>query len=204
MKRSLFLSGLLAAAMLIAGCSIPLLDSGAATPPERTYILEWTPNGPAPKVPADAPSLLISPTRAGAGYGGSDMVYVRQAYELEHFAYHRWADSPARMLEPLVLAAAVHSGHFGLVLPAGSQALTDLRLDTRLLYLRQVFEPAGCREELGVRIDLIKVASGLPLGSRMFSYREACAEGTPQAGVAAANRAVAHFLEDLGPALSKF
>jgi hypothetical protein len=74
-----------------------------------------------------------------------------------------------------------------------------------LLYLRQVFAPTGgCRVELAVRVDLLRVASGLPLGDRLFSYREPCTEATPQAGVAAANRAVAHFLEDLGPALSKF
>lgn len=205
MKRTISLSSLLFGAILLSACALPLLPERTASMQQHRYVLDWTPATPAPTAPTGAPILLVSPIRSGAGYAGSDMIYMREAHELQHFAYHRWADSPAHMLEPLVVAAAKHSGRFRLVLPAGSHALTDLRLDTRLLYLRQVFSSdAACRVELGVRVDLIRVASGLPLGEKLFSYKQPCVEATPQAGVMAANRAVADFLEDLGPALSKF
>lgn len=203
MKPVFSILGLCFASLWLASCTLPLLqgDSGA-TALLHTYILEWTPPGAPHKPASDAPSLLISPPRAGPGYTGSDMIYVKEAHELDRFAYHRWADSPARMLEPLLLAALEHSGQFRQVIPAGSNALADLRLDTRLLYLRQVFDQNGCHVEFGVRIDLFRISSGRALGGRELGYREACDAATPQGGVRAANRAVGHFLDELGPALS--
>jgi len=194
--------GLCFASLWLASCALPLLEGDSGSTELHTYVLEWTPLGAPHKPSSGAPSLLISPPRAGAGYTGSDMIYVKESHELSRFAYHRWADSPARMLEPLLLAAIEHSGQFRQVIPAGSNALADLRLDTRLLHLRQVFDQNGCHVELGVRIDLFRISSGRALGGRELGYREACDAATPQGGVRAANRAVGHFLDELGPALS--
>ena len=189
--------------LALAGCGMSLLQPGSDAAEIHVYTLEWTPSKPAASPPGKGPTLLIAPPRANAGYTGSDMIYVRRAYELDHYLYHRWADSPARMLEPLLLLAAERSGLFGQVIPAGTQALPDLRLDSRLLHLRQVFGRNGCRVEFGIRIDLVDVASGRVRGSRTFGYDSACDQPSPEGGVATVNRLVGRFLDELGPALEQ-
>lgn len=188
--------------LFLTGCSVPLLEDKSDLPESHIHVLEWAP-GTSP-VPAarDAPSLLIAPPRASAGYAGSDMIYIREALELHHFAYHRWVDSPARMLEPLLLSAIESSGRFREVIPAGSQALADLRLDTQILYLRQRFEKDSCHVELAIRSDLIEVATGKAKGGRTFRYSALCDSFTPQGGVSAINRLLGEFLEGLGTALA--
>lgn len=195
--------GLIALVLLGAACSLPL-PKDSVNQPLHTYVLEWKPAVTAPAGPANGPSLLISPPRAAAAYAGSDMLYTNgSSYELRAFALHRWADSPAHMLEPMLLGAAQHSGLFRLVVPAGTQALTDLRLDSQLLHLRQVFDADNCRVELAMRIDLVRVASGQPLGGHLFEYEVPCDQATPEGGVHTANRLVGRMMEELGPALQK-
>ena len=55
---------------------------------------------------ANALNLLVSPVLAAPGFDGPDMAYMRTPHEIEYFARHRWVDSPARMLEPLLIRAA--------------------------------------------------------------------------------------------------
>jgi len=184
--------------LLLSGCSLPFMGGKSGAPEVHTYLLEWTPEGPAAPAPTDAPSLLVSAPRAAAGYTSSDLVYIKQGHELSRFAYHRWADAPARMLEPLLQAAAEHAGQFSAVIPAGSRARADLRLDSQLLRLRQEFQGEACNVVLTIRADLIEVASGRLRSSRQFDYREPCGALTPQAGVATANRLAGRLAEDLG------
>ncbi len=183
--------------LLLAACSMSLLQPESDPMAIHIHTLEWTPTTVPAQAPPKAPALLVTPPRASAGYAGSDMIYVRQSHELDRFLYHRWADSPARMLEPLLLRAAEQTGLFIQVVPAGTQALTDLRLDTRLLYLRQVFAASACRVELGIRIDLIGVSSGKALGNRTFTYQDACDRASPEGGVSTANRLIGRFLGEL-------
>ncbi len=188
---------LLALTLLLGGCSLPFMGSKGDVPQTHTYLLEWTPRAPAPRPAAGAPTLLVAPVRAAAGYTSSDLVYTKTDHELARFAYHRWADAPARMLEPLLQAVAENTGQFSAVIPAGSQARADLRLDSQLLRLRQEFQDGTCNVVLAIRADLIEITSGRLKAGRQFSYREPCDAPTPQAGIAAANRLAARFAEDL-------
>jgi cholesterol transport system auxiliary component len=141
--------------------------------------------------------VLIAPVRAAAGYTSSDLIYVKDTFELHRFVYHRWADTPARMLEPLLRLAIERTGRFGAVLPSGSQAQAELRLNSELLRLRQVFAGERSYIEFKLRVDLIDVQSGRFVAGRIFSYQEPCTASTPQAGVNAANKAVTLFMEEL-------
>jgi len=201
MKVFLRILPVIVAILLLGACALPMVgvqDPGIA---QHRYILEWRPSQTARVPPRKAPSLLVSPIRARPPYSSSDMLYMSRANELNAFAYHSWADSPAHMLQPLLVLSAEHSGLFRLVVPAGNQVITDLRLDSQLLHLRQVFESDQCRVELAIRIELNDVANANPLGSRLFDYREPCDAASPQGGMATANRVVARFLEDMPVAL---
>lgn len=191
----LCITGLMMASWLIA-CSSPF--SPKESKPSHSYLLEWQPEPAVAKTPsADAPTLLVSATRAAAGYGSSDMLYVEQPHRLAHFANHRWADTPARMLDPLLIQACDHSGLFRAVTGPGKQLQTTLRLDSELQSLQQVFETDSRRIELSLRVSLVEIDSGRLLATQNFTLSESVTEGTPYAGVLAANRAVGRLLKQL-------
>jgi cholesterol transport system auxiliary component len=125
------------------------------------------------------------------------MAYMEEAHRIDYFAHHRWADSPARMLEPLLIHALETSGSFQAVVQAPTTARFDLRLETELLRLVQVFEPTESRVELAVRISLLDTRQQRVLVSDVLAVSEPAAERTPYGGVIAANQAVARLLEEL-------
>ena len=181
----------------LAGCMGALLPQPAEEAATHSYLLEWSGDARPAMHRADGPSLLIAPMRAAPGFDTRDMAYTRHAHELEYFTRHRWVDAPARMLEPLLLQAAEQTGLLRSVSAAGSGAQVDLRLDSSLLYLRQVCRLEPSELQLGVRASLIEVSSGRVIDERTLTVSEPLEVRTPYAGVQAANRALARLLAEL-------
>jgi len=48
-----------------------------------------------------APTLLINPPHAAAGFDSPRIIYLREAHKLDYFALSQWVEPPARMLGPL-------------------------------------------------------------------------------------------------------
>jgi len=192
----------LSAAAMLGGCATTLLPQPEVAT-TRTYLLEWNGSLSGSPLQAGGPSLLISSMRAASGYESADMAYVRTPHQLEYFARHRWVDAPARMLEPLLLQAAGASGLFSTVSEAGSGTQAQLRLDSRLLHLRQVCRLRPSELQLAVRLTLLDVASAKQIGSRVISVSEAINERTPAAGVAAANRALPALMSQVADFLAE-
>jgi cholesterol transport system auxiliary component len=179
--------------LLVAACT-PAMLQRADSPTEHTYFLDWQGEGNAPQGPASGPNLLVSPMLAAPGFDGSEMAYVRTQHEIEYFAHHRWVDAPARMLEPLLLRAAERTGLFHSVVSPGSRADVELRLDSRLVHLRQLYRSGSGEIQLAVRLVLVEMASGRVLSERVIEVNEPLQQFTPYDGVEAANRAVARLM----------
>lgn len=182
--------------LVLVGCGGTLLqrpDDEAV----RTYLLEWVGDPGAAAADTEAPTLLVSPMLAASGFDRSDMAYMLRPHQLEYFARHRWVDAPARMLDPLVVRAAAQSGLFRDVVEAGGGTRADLRLDTRLLHLRQVCRLNPSELQLAMRISLVDVPSGQVMGSTTLDISEAITERTPVGGVEAANRALERLMSGL-------
>lgn len=184
------LSLVLAMGLWLAGCTPGLLQR-ADTQADHTYFIEWQGDRAVPPAPASGPDLLIGSMLAAPGFDGSEMAYVRKPHEIEYFAHHRWVDAPARMLEPLLLRAARQTGLFRSVVSPGSRAGAALRLDSRLLHLRQVWLAGSSELQLGVRVTLVEIANGRVLGEQVIEVNESLDELSPYGGVQAADRAVA-------------
>jgi cholesterol transport system auxiliary component len=185
---------LLASTLTACGPSLLQRPAEQAT---HTYLLEWRGEGAESFGDPSGPSLSVSPVLSAPGFDSSDMAYMRRPYEIEYFARHRWADAPARMLDPLLVQAASHTGLFRSVAEVGAGARADLRLESRLLHLQQVCRLDPSELQLALRVNLIDVASGRVLGSRTLNVVEPITERSPYAGVEAANRAVAGLLSEL-------
>jgi len=183
----------LAAAALLAACT-------ALQPPEpdraNTYVLELV-RAPAAQLPKRDLVLEVAAPRARAVFDTPLMAYTRRPSALEYFARNRWADTPARMLAPLLAQALERSGGFRAVVQAPSAALADLRLDTELVRLQQDFAVRPSQVQLSLRAQLIDAGTRRVLASAEFDETEAAAGDDPYGGVVAANRALGRLLERL-------
>ena len=150
-----------------------------------------------PRAAVTAPTLIVSPPHAAAGFDSQRIMYVRQADQLEYFAHNEWIDTPARMLAPLIVAAVESSGAFRAVVQTPSPAAGEMRLDTEILRLQHEFLSAPSRVRFTLRAYLVESVTRRVIASREFDAAVPAASGEPYGGVVAANRAVQTVLENL-------
>lgn len=177
-----------------------LLTACGSIGPERgidihTYLLE--PDLSA--APADRLSdvmVQVAAPRVRAGYDTADMVYTRQAYELEYYARHEWASPPAAMLEPLLLRALEGVGLTALVTSAGGEA-SRWRLDTELLELAHAHAGTASTGRVALWVQLTRMDRSGTAVTRRFAANRAASAVEPYAGVAAMNDALGEVLGEL-------
>ena len=150
-----------------------------------------------PIVAIGAPTLVVNPPRAAAGFDSQRIIYVREAHKLEYFARSEWVDTPARMLAPLIVSAIERSGGFRAVVPTPSAAAGDMKLDTEIIQLQQNFAGPNSRVQFTLRAYLVDSVTRSVLARREFDETVAAASEDPYGGVVAANRAVQLVLEQL-------
>ncbi len=188
--------------LIAAGASLMALGAcgtlrPVATPPPAFYALDG-PRGSAPaEAPAAAPTLIVNPPHAAAGFDSQRIIYLREAHKLEYFAHSEWVDPPARMLAPLLVAAIDSTGAFRAVVPTPSAAAGDLRLDTEVVRLQHEFLTQPSRVRFTLRAHLVDDKTRRVLAWREFDTAVPAASEDPYGGVMAANRAVQNVLENL-------
>ena len=155
------------------------------------------PAQPEPRAALEAPTLIVTPPHAAAGFDSRRIIYLRQPDQLEYFAHNEWIDTPARMLAPLVVAAVESSGAFRAVVQTPSPAAGEMRLDTEILRLQHEFLGTPSRVRFTLRAYLVESATRRVIASREFEAAIPSAREDPHGGVVAANRAVQTVLADL-------
>ena len=195
--------GRCAAAVLLAlagGCGAL---SPTTTPQPSFYSLDGarTPVPAATRAPAilsqSAPTLIVNHTHAATGFDSQRIIYVRETHKLEYYAHNEWIGPPARMLEPLIVAAIENNGAFRAVVLTPSAAAGDLRLDTEIVRLLHDFTSQPSRVRFTFRAYVVDNASRRVLAWREFDETVAATSDNPRGGVEAANRAVQNVLEQV-------
>lgn len=177
-------------AVLLAGC-VGMPPPQAEAP--ALYVLDARPAEKPARTQRDL-VLVVSVPRARAGLDTAQMAFVREPHELEYFAKSRWADTPSRMLAPLLVQALEQAGAFRAVVQAPSAVPADLRLDTELVRLQQNFATRPSQIEFAVRAQLVDVRSRRVLATAEFKEVEATPREDAYGGVIAANRALQRLL----------
>lgn len=145
-----------------------------------------------------APTLIVNPPHAAAGFDSQRIIYVRKPQQLEYFAQSEWIDTPARMIAPRIVSALANSGSFGAVVLAPSAAVGDLRLDIEIVRLQHEFGSAPpSRVRFSLRAHLLDNQTRQVLAWREFDDTVSATQDTPYGGVKAANEAVRNVLEQL-------
>lgn len=139
--------------------------------------------------------LLISLPHAQPGTDSAGMAYMKKAHELDYFVNSRWADTPARMLEPLLLQAMLKTGSFRTVTKIFGTLDADIRLDSEWIRLQQEFDTQPSRMHLIVRVQLFDLRSKQVLATQEIEEVEPAESDNAYGGVVAANRALQRVLE---------
>ena len=150
-----------------------------------------------PRAAATAPTLVVAPPHAAAGFDSRRMIYLRQADKPEYFAHNEWIDTPARMLAPLIVGAVESSGAFRAVVATPSPASGEIRLDTEILRLQHDFTSSPSRVRFTLRAYLVENATRRVIATREFDAVVPSASEDPHGGVVAASGAVRTVLADL-------
>jgi cholesterol transport system auxiliary component len=143
------------------------------------------------------PTLIVGLPHAEPGFDSAHIVYVRTSDRREYFTRSEWVDTPARMLVPLIVTTLANGGAFRAVVAIPSTATGELRLDTEIVRLQQVFGAGTSRVQFTLRAYLIVEATRQVLAWQEFAASEAAASDDAPGGVAAAQRAVHTVLAEL-------
>lgn len=141
--------------------------------------------------------VAISEPQTRSGFDTPQMAYVQQPHELNYFVASRWADTPARMLEPLLLQALEQTGSFRAVVPVPGAVPADVRLDTELIRLQHDFLTRPSRVLFSLRAQLIDVRGQRVLAVKQIDEIESATSENAYGGVTAANRALQRMLDQL-------
>jgi cholesterol transport system auxiliary component len=141
--------------------------------------------------------LAISEPQTRPGFDTPQIAYVQKPHELNYFVTSRWADTPARMLEPLLVQAMEQADSFRAVVQRPGAVPADVRLDTELIRLQHDFVTRPSRVQLTLRAQLIDVRNQQVLAVKQFDESENAASDNAYGGVTAANRAVQRMLDQL-------
>jgi cholesterol transport system auxiliary component len=177
-------------ALVLAGCSSLRAPEAESV---RTFLLE-APIDRTEQVKLIPLVLTVGPPRAAPGYDTVRMAFLRQPHMLEYFSKNRWAESPAKMLSPLLVRALELRTGFKAVAPADSMVKGDVRLDTEITLLQQEFTSLPSRLHMKLRVQLVEQTSYRVLATQVFDAVETASTDDPYGGVVAANRMLPRLL----------
>jgi cholesterol transport system auxiliary component len=187
-------------ALLIPAIAVPSGCAVVQRPPEQTqhiFVIDAEFAPPPARATGDA-TLVVTPPRAAPGIDTPRIAYAPQATEIRYYAASQWAETPARMLEPLLIRALESTGAFRAVVGSASPAAGDLRLDSELLRLQQDFTRTPSEVRVSVRVQVMDLRRREVLATRVFEVREPAPSDDAPGGVAAFNRAMQVVLEEIG------
>ena len=140
-------------------------------------------------------TLEVSVPRATPGFDTPRIAYVERPYAIDYYSRSEWADTPARMLGPLLAAAFERSGAFRAVVLAPTSAQAELRVDVELVRLQQDFTIKPSRADLALRVQVVDARARRVLATLVVEETEPAATQDAYGGVAATNAALKRAIE---------
>lgn len=178
----------------LVACALPRSTEG----PIHTYLLTvddsaWE-TGAQAKPPGAKGVLVVGLPQAEAGFDSARIAYLQRPYEVNFYATNQWADTPARMLVPLLVRSLETTGLWRAVVSLPTTVRADYRLDISGLALQQEFLQRPSRTRVMLRAQLVELNAQRVMGSRSFEALEPAPSDDAYGGVLAANRATARVL----------
>ena len=189
-----------ALALALAVLLLPACIAPPRPAPVQALLLDTLPAS-VPQAPPGVHALLVRRPEARPLLDTQRMAYRDAAHQVGHFGLHRWAETPAQMLQPLLVRTLERTGHFPAVLQAPAAAPARYVLRTELQELLQDHSVSPPVLRLALHMQLSDAGAGRVLVTREITRTRPLRQPTPVAGVAAANEALADALADLAGAV---
>ena len=181
-----------ALASALAGCALTPVPEVPVT----SALLDQLP-AQVPRRAAGSATLLVFPPEARPAIDTTQMAYSLRPHHIAYYAQNQWAETPAQMLQPLLVRTLEATGAFRAVLTMPYTGAYGVGLRAEIVELVQDFAQEPPQLRLTLRARLSDGSGKRVLATREISVREPMRQGNPQAGVAAANAATARALEQL-------
>ena len=178
---------------LLSGCSV---FAPVKTEQANTYVLNALPQ-PIIKKPTHPITILVMVPEASAIFDTTQMAYSTQIYKISYFAKHAWANTPAQMLQYLLMQSLQNTHYFYAVGTPSTMGQFDYVLSTQLIQFYQRFAVSTSDIVLVLKAQITRASSNRVIASKQFSVIEHAPENTPYGGVIAANRATANLLSQV-------
>jgi ABC-type uncharacterized transport system auxiliary subunit len=174
-------------AWLTSGCSSLLAPVDTST---SVAMIDKLPDD-IPKAVRSRGVLLVAMPTGREAYDTTRMAYSLRPHHLDFYARHEWAERPVQMLQPLLVRTLEAARCSSVVLATGA-ANVDYTLRTHVGELVQDFATEPPRVRL--RLSIVLSARDKPLLAQEIEIAEAMRAKNAEAGVEAANNAVAKAL----------
>jgi cholesterol transport system auxiliary component len=186
--------------LVVLGLLAGALQGCALMSPARVESTKAVLNKLPAELPQPAPrtaSVLVFPPETQPVYDTTQMAYTTQAYQVAYFSRHEWAETPSQMLQPLLVATLRRTRAFGAVLVPPHVGRVSYALRCEIVELLQDFTTQPATLRLGLHVELSDDTAGRVVASKDIALREPMREPTPEAGVVAANEALAKALQEV-------
>lgn len=142
-------------------------------------------------------TILVTQPRANAMYSNSRMIYSPDCYQIQYFTQNRWADTPPRMLHPLLIKSLQNTGYYQAIINTPTTTHYDWILNTQLLSFQQEFLTTPSQFRIGIRAQLINAHTNRIVATQDFMVLQKAAIDNPHGGAIAANLATKKILKKI-------
>jgi ABC-type uncharacterized transport system auxiliary subunit len=195
MRRANQFAWILVLAAALSGC-------GGARP-TRYYVLD-VPVTPVSQSPTQLPvSLLVARPVTSHLYRDDRIVFGSGPVELGTYEFERWAQSPADMIQDLLVTSLRASGQYRSVLRPGSSSRGDYVVRSNLRSLYEVDKPELVGR-FALHLDLFDPKTGSTIWSSNYSHDEPVAGKKVVDVVEALNKSVQSGLQQLTSELGQY
>jgi ABC-type uncharacterized transport system auxiliary subunit len=189
-------------AVLVAVLAGTLSGCGA-TRATKYYVLD-VPAPPAAQSPTPYPvSLLVARPITSHLYRDDRVVYGAGPVELGTYEFHRWAQSPADMMQDLLVNYLRASKQYRSVLRPGSNARGDYIVRSYLRSLAEIDSPEFVAR-FAIHLDLYDPKQGATVWSGDYSHDEPVGSKTVAAVVEALDKNVRAGMQQLTSEMGQY
>jgi cholesterol transport system auxiliary component len=149
-----------------------------------------------PQAPSASTALIVVTPHTQQAYDTTRMAYTLRANEIAYYRDHEWGATPSEMMQPLLVSTLEQTHRFAAVLTVPHGARSTYVLQTQIDELLQDFTLPTVAVRIALHLQLTNSVSGRVV-SKEVAVTEAMAQRSPEAGIAAANRATAKTLREV-------
>lgn len=185
--------------VLLAG----FLASCGGTRPTKYYVLD-VPATPSGQATAQLPvSLIVARPITSHLYRDDRLVFGSGPVELGTYEFARWAQSPADMIQDLLVTSLRNTGQYRSVLRPGTNAKGEYIVRSYLRALYEVDQP-DLLARFTLRIELFDIKAGATLWGTTYTHDEPASGKNVAAVVEAMDKNVRAGMQELTSQLGQY